>query len=105
MNPRWSIGLALAALLTLGVVATVQAGGERTYWRHSVGHFEKVDGNWRERTEDGTLFRFVETDRTAQFVELFDRSRNIRVRLQATNCLVKDGNGPWEKNYTGKWVK
>jgi hypothetical protein len=108
MNTRWLMGLALAALLTLGVVvAGAQSGGDRGYWQPRSGHFEKMDANnWRERAEGGSVFRFVEAERNGRFVELFDRERGHTVRLFADHMEIRQKNNKnFEKLYEGRWVK
>jgi hypothetical protein len=105
MSRKWSSGLAFIALFTFVVVATVQAGTDRTYWRHSKGHFENTKGNaWLEKSPDDT-FRFVETDRNTNFVQLYDKSRECTVRLFGDRCMVKFGAEKFKFYYDGKWVR
>ena len=58
----------------------------REAWLYMVsghrGWFKKEsDKDWIETTADGEEFTFVETRRTAEYVELFDKSRTMWLRL------------------------
>jgi WD40 repeat protein len=77
---------------------------ERTSWRYDKGSFEKTaDGGWVEKAADGT-YQFQEKERTDEYVELYDSSRKITVRLSANDCLVKVGDrGRFKRTYTGSW--
>src|SRR5690242_10111197 len=105
MSERRSIGLVVACLLLLVCVAPARAK-ERSYWRHSKGHFENTKGNtWVEKCPEGT-FRFVETKRTEKYVELYDKSQKCTVRLYNNRCDIKnkDTKNKFKKCYDGKWA-
>jgi len=94
----------LACLIGLAWVGTTVAA-EREYWRHSNGHFENTEGNkWREKSPGGT-FNFVEQQRTLKFVQLYDRSRDVTIRLFDDRCMIRKGDNPFELKYEGKWGK
>jgi hypothetical protein len=77
---------------------------ERVYWQHGGGYFAKAGGSqWIEKSS-GWLF-FKAARRTAEYVQLFDESRQCSVRLYADRCEVR---GPWnrfqfQKFYDGGW--
>ena len=97
------IRLLVACLLVL-VFAGLADAGERDYWRHSTGHFTNTKENkWTEKAPDGT-HHFVETKRNKHYVELYDESRDITVRLFKTYSDAKSGNGEFERLYEGQWV-
>jgi hypothetical protein len=98
----------VAPLMFACLIASPAVAGDRDYWRHAQGHFENVigpQGNvWIERGPGGQ-FQFVESDRTLDYVELYDQSRDCTVRLTANSCLVK---APFTGNqfvlyYHGRW--
>lgn len=96
--------LTSVAALVLGSVPAVRAA-DREYWKHEKGHFENTSGNkWIEKTEKHT-YHFVEKDRKEKYVELYDKTRDISVRLYDHHCDVKKGDGKFEKYYEGKWGK
>jgi hypothetical protein len=102
MMSRRSLLLAVACVVT-AVIATPALAASRDYWRHSRGHFENTSGNkWVEKKE-GDTFRFVETERTENYVELYDAGRDCTVRLFDNRCMVKFGKKPFEKYYNGSW--
>jgi hypothetical protein len=64
----------------------------RTRWVHADGELVQTStGVWVEKLGTGE-FHFVETARTAEFVQLFDKSRDYTLRLTATAMLIKGGN-------------
>jgi hypothetical protein len=104
MKIRHSVLALLACVLTLAVVSTAMAQ-ERNYWRHSRGHFENTTGNkWTEKI-DKEVYHFVETERTAKRVEIYDKSRDVTVHLYEAACWVKLSGKKWEKYYDGRWGK
>ena len=69
------------------------------------GHFENTVGNkWVEISPDGR-FEFREVYRGRNFIELYDGSRDCRVRLTGRDCLVKFGAGPFQCFYKGHWER
>jgi len=97
-----SIGWASACVLTL-VFAAPALAAERNYWRYHGGHFENTTGNrWEERAEDKT-FHFVEVDRTERFVQLFDKDRDVTVRLYSDRQEDRTGNGQFHELRKGGW--
>jgi hypothetical protein len=93
----------LAGLCTLTLVILVSAK-ERQRWEHSGGHFEKVaPGKWIEKSREGT-FEFVEVTETPKFIELFDKKRNVTVRLMDNLLAVKMGKAAFKTTSKGKWV-
>ena len=77
---------------------------ERDYWRSSRGHFDNTKGDrWVEKY-DKAMFRYVETARTKEYVELFDKGRNFTVRLFADHYEVKVNNR-FDRRLDGKWIE
>lgn len=82
----------------------VPATDTRAYWKHETGHFEKLaDGTWKEVAADGG-HAFVETNRTADMVELTDRKRNIVISLYNSDCTAKMGSNKPTRLYDGLWL-
>src|SRR3954454_14408374 len=99
---------AVAALLLLSCAPGAGAQEiKRLVWQHSEGTFtDKGDRNWGEANKDGVpSFRFRETERNADFVELYDASRDLTARLYKDSLLLKIGKLDFIKYYDGKWVK
>jgi hypothetical protein len=106
----------IGALLLAGWLASVTspdalAGAQdRNAWLYKAdgkqGWFKKEDGKqWLETTADGGLLAFEETARTPKYVELFDKSRIIRVRLHADFAEFREGDKrEWSRLTTGRWV-
>jgi hypothetical protein len=94
----------LACFLVLAFTAPVFAG-ERTYWQHKTGHFERTnEKRWDEHSPKG-IFHFVEKEHTDKYVVLFDKSRDVTVRLYDHHCDVKNKTEPFKKIYEGHWGK
>ncbi len=70
-------------------------------------HFRHVEGKaWRETGPRGDgLNNFEEVDRNAEYIELYDKSRNVYVRIFATHYKWKFGKDKWDGQLDGKWVK
>src|SRR5262249_52422063 len=84
--------------------------GKRTRWVHSDGEVVQTGkGAWEERQKAVTL-KFVEKESTAEYVELYDKSRDYTVRLTDSAMLIKGGKGKLPKfaEFTklrdGKWA-
>lgn len=87
---------------TTGVV---KKPDNRTFWKHENGHFEKLaDGSWKEVAADGG-HAFVETNRTADMIEITDRKRNIVVSLFNSDCTAKVGSNKPVRLYDGLWLE
>jgi hypothetical protein len=94
----------LTCLLVFACAMPVLAAGDRTFWQHSQGHFENNAGtNWIEVAPGNRRFDFVEKNRTEQYLDLYDQTRQCTVRLFDDRCMVKFGNGKFEKAYDGQW--
>ena len=71
------------------------------------GRFTKGKGReWVEATADGGEYRFIESGRNAEFVELVDRSRLIVVRLYADYADMRQGTQSpgFGRLYDGHWA-
>ncbi|WP_088893863.1 DUF1963 domain-containing protein [Leptolyngbya ohadii] len=84
----------------------------RHYWVYGNAWFiSDGQGGWEEANEEtrhqGHSWQFRETTRTEEYVELYDQSRRVTVRLTATAMLVRwdrDGNDArWEEYHKGQW--
>src|SRR4051794_15944600 len=88
----------VAAGLVMASAAPAQAV-ERRVWRHDGGFFENTKGNeWYERSPNGT-FRFKESKRAEDFIELENIDGTNRVRLLDNRCIKVDTNGNEIKEY------
>ena len=95
--------------LSLGC-ASAQDKDQRNLWLYEGGWYQKKDGKeWIELNfntyAEGKVIRYAEVKRTEAFVELFDKERNIAVRLYDSTEEHKAGNDPWETGYKGRWKK
>jgi hypothetical protein len=87
-----------------------QAELPRLRWAHSEGSFAHAGGShWVERNDRGEVtFRFREERRTADYVELFDSSRDLFVRLYGDRMLLRApdlGYADWTLFYHGGWAR
>jgi hypothetical protein len=72
------------------------ADDERNLWRYAApdgqGFFRrKPDGIWEEWDRGRVKFRWAETARTADYVELYDAARKYTARLDAGKMLLRGG--------------
>jgi len=82
-------------------------------WEHKLGFF-KDQGNkvWVETDRHGAIWnKFLEVDRTSEFVQLYDSSRDYAIRIHGILMYIKGGKEPgnrrfndWTKLKEGKWV-
>jgi hypothetical protein len=104
--PTRFIAYLTVALLTLGVAAAVHAQTRSTwvYDDNGGGYFENTDGlNWTEFTTQ-TTFSFREVARTDTYIQLYDASRKISIRLETDQChIAYPGSGGWRFLYNGSW--
>jgi hypothetical protein len=104
--------------LFLVVFTGLSSGQEpvrRLVWEHAEGLCRYADqggGNWHEVAKDGSVsFRFIETSRNCDFVDLLDKGRGYTVRLYKDAMLMKGGDDglqrfdDFTKYYDGRWVK
>jgi hypothetical protein len=87
----------------------------RDYWSYDGGHFAKgTRDEWFEHNAEAAASRqgrweFREVARTAEFVELYDASRAVQLRLTESEMLArwdKDGkDAEWKSLKRGKWGK
>jgi hypothetical protein len=87
--------------------ATVAADGQWTYERSPEGLSGVVQemhgGIWIETRGDGVVFRFTEKARGPEFVELFDESRQLQVRLYDDRMEWRRDNLDWVRGQSGEW--
>src|SRR5438105_3539401 len=85
--------VALAVALLLTSTSTAQAQTSRVAWVYAggAGSFSVANspGQWVERTHLGTVYTFTETQRNFDFVELYDASRGISIRLYSNACYIQ----------------
>ena len=104
------IALSLIGLFAANLAAEQQPAEptQRLAWEHAerVCQFvDKGDDNWAEVDKDGkTTFEFRETRRNVDFIELFDKSRGLTLRLYKNAMYLKVGE-EFAKYYEGRWVK
>ncbi len=83
----------------------------RTLWVYEGGWFAKAkDGSWSEFNETafrklGKPAKFGEAKRTKEFIDLYDDTRRVYVRLFEKHAETLSRKGQWEKLYTGRWKK
>jgi hypothetical protein len=82
----------------------------RHVWRYDVGNgglFRQVwSGSWiEERNGYRDPLRYREVRRTPDFVELFDSTRNLYVRLTDNMLYQRPGGTDWVTGYPGYWTR
>jgi len=76
----------------------------RTLWAGGRKKFILTDkGEWQETNEQGQTFRYKETDRTKDYVEMRDAVRGYSVRLMDTRALVRTAEVGWHLLDDGGW--
>jgi hypothetical protein len=100
---RTAFACASVAVLLLCVGSPARAG-DRIVWEYSGGYIENTQGQtWVEHSAAAT-FNFRETDRNNDFVELFDASRNLFVRLYNDKLYFRGvTDQDWSYNKPGHW--
>ena len=87
----------------------IAAPKDRVAWLYeeagASGWFLSEDGRrWAECTPRGTVYRFRETARSDEAVEMLDASRDVTVRLSADHMAWRRGPGGWNRTADGRWV-
>ncbi len=105
-----TLAFLVVAFITSEAAAAPPAVDTRTSWIYfndagKEGRIRKVNGiEWIETTTDGGQQRFAEVGRNADYVELFDRTRALGLRLHAENAEMRQGRDPdWYGLYDGHW--
>lgn len=83
---------------------------ERVHWSYRTGVFKHVgQGNWTEFCSDGDKYYFREVARNADYVELYERKRQLTLRIFGrtfSEMFYKTPRMPtWAMMYDGNWVK
>lgn len=63
-------------------------------------------GTWHESCPDGTAFDFHEVDRRSEYIEIYDKNRDLRVRIYRDSTKWRQPkltNGEWADLYPGSW--
>jgi len=107
----------LVPLVLLGGLASADGADPskvaqaRKAWRYKAsgkdGWFQNETGKrWTETTTDGAQLQFEEMARTAKYVELFDGSRTMWLRLYSDHAEWRQGKkSEWHRLYGGRWVQ
>jgi len=92
----------VAAILLL--CASPSHAGDRIVWEYEGGYIENVQvQTWVERSPNAN-FAFRETGRNLDFVELFDGSRNLYVRLYNDKLFFRRAtDSDWTYIKPGRW--
>ena len=97
--------LALAAfLLAAAPTANAAPASARQAWLYNQGSFKVVQGTtWIEKNPTG-VFHFKEAARNGEFVDLYDQSRKMTVRLYPTTMYWKlPTQKAWNYLYHGRF--
>lgn len=109
---RWLVVLFIHALAQCCPVwaldiATQNDARARSAWRYSAsgkdGYFQKLDATQWIETTAGTQQQFEEVARTDGYVELFDGSRAMWLRLYADRAEWRQGP-QWKRLSVGHWI-
>lgn len=77
----------------------------RTFWKHSIGKFEKIDGSRWVEVADRSRHDFVEVSRTPASIVLYNSRRKCRVVLTDNHCIVQFGKKRAKPFYSGEWIR
>jgi hypothetical protein len=88
----------------LQATAAVEA---RARWQYDNGQFEQLTGsNWLETDDTGGRAEFREVTRNMDYIELYDQSRDIAVRLYARQMYLKQpGEQQFQYFRNGQWCR
>jgi hypothetical protein len=94
-------------VLALTLSVTLLQAEERKTWiyeKSGGGYFEKTgEKEWTEYTTDST-YTFREITRTEDYIQLYDASRKMSIRLYSDRALMAfPGSGGWLDHSTGAW--
>jgi hypothetical protein len=96
---RQMVVAAVAAVGVLGTTGSARAADREVFVTDGGATFVNVAGaKWVEKRPHAADSKFAETKRTAAYVELYDRDRDMRVRLYADR-------GEWHDRDNGRWVR
>ncbi len=98
--------IAITLCLLLGLQATAADETARAKWRYDDGQFEQGQGkNWIETFDNGGNCYFQEVSRNRDYIEIYDKSRDIAVRLYKTKMYLKQPNSnTFDYFRDGKWI-
>jgi hypothetical protein len=105
LTPLILVVLTLGAALAIGATHSQAAEvPHRLVWKYDGGFFKDQGSNqWIEKNPSGT-YHFVEACRNRDYIDLFDRSRDVTVRLYRRECFLKGlGHRDFVKLYCGRW--
>jgi hypothetical protein len=66
-------------------------------------YFEKQGGEWVEYADGKIVYRYAHKQSTAEFVEMFDASRNVTVRIYADHDQWSTDMRNWTTSVRGSW--
>jgi WD40 repeat protein len=73
------------------------------------GTFKHLRGNvWVEHCPNGDRPKFEEVTRNNRYIEIYDKKRDVGVRIYANNTLWRnpeDTRGKWEMLWEGEWTE
>jgi hypothetical protein len=75
---------------------TVWVGKKQTY-------YQVENGEWQEKLGPGIVLKYKETERTKEYVEVFDAGRNIKFRMMDTKGMISINGSPWGLQDEGGW--
>ena len=105
--------LALCLLASFSPASLADDNEDRSVWAYEGGWFSTKDGeNWNELSFDiyndnaDKPLKFKELNRTKEYVEIYDASRKLSVRLSETKMEWKDdAQDEWNALHKGRWKK
>ena len=92
-----------AAILGLGISLPSMAFA-REVWQSDFDYFKHISGTqWEEDHPSGPIY-WTETDRTPQYIQLYDSNRDMTFRLFDSYAMWKTDGGVWNLwDHTGHW--
>lgn len=100
-----------AQAATQGEPPPPMGAGEREQWTYERGPEgfsgtinKQEDGSWLENRSDGVEFHFQERARDPEFIELFDETRNLEVRIGNDHLEWRRNGQPWCRGQGGAWT-
>jgi len=79
----------------------------RKRWVHPKGEFRKInDGSWQEKSGDGTIYLYKETERTKDYVQIDAISGDVKIRYRLSDTRADMSYKPsqeYKPVFIGKW--
>jgi hypothetical protein len=71
-------------------------------FNYAGGAFVRRGNSWIEYQNGRPAFQFIEAARAPSFIDLYDPSRRLTVRIEGDRALIQAAGRPWQLLYSGR---